>query len=528
MKEPTTSDWRAFCKHVHRVRTFEVSDTLFRTICERNPDGVIKHIYQNGSSTLATGALEAITRFICLHHFVEPKATGLFPRLTELQTYVKDDNWLPEYLPYICGTTLQTFSMIFGLDVLGAPKVIDGIYAPILRSLPAMRSRWTRLISLKLSNPGNPGPNPIDAHIEEIGQWLKSLTQLERLQIPAGCHSSLVQTLSEMPLLRTLELVGHGEPTPDNALSIPRSSLRSRFQSLEELSLTTFQPGTPMPFLQNLKGSNTVTKLSLFLAASPGHLPTAIHALATIEAVMHLPAIRFLEVDFDYSPFNVVVLPEVPPLDTPLYVKLFRLRHLRHLKLKGLFNILITDQDLRDSTNAWPELEDIQLTLFNPPFAMHQVPIISLVGVQALYNGCPKLKMIDLPVSDVVPIANDALDIPVTQPQDIKRTSSLENLVLTFYCIGEDFEYRSDEYMPMVIHLMFPQVTQLKTINYDEEDVYPPGSDDEWWQKQVQTRWGKYRDMELEDVKLLLTQKLQELSEDVSGDADVDTEIPNE
>lgn len=528
MKEPTATDWRAFCKHAHRVRTFEVSDTLYRTIFEKSPDGVIRHIYQNGSSTLATGALHAITNYICLHHFVEPKPTGFFPRLTELQTYVKDDNWLPEYLPYICGSTLQTFSMIFGVDGPGAPKVIDGLYAPFLRSLPAMRSRWSRLISLKLSNPAGPDLNPIDAHIEEIGQWLKSLTQLESLQLRAGCHTSLVETLSEMPLLRTLELVGHGGPTSDSALNIPRSSLRARFQSLKELSLTTFQPDTPIPFLQILKGSHTITKLNLFLAATLGHLPTAIHAPATIEAVMHLPAINFLEVDFDYSPLNVVVLPEVPPLDTPLFVKLFRLRHLRHLKLKGLFNILITDQDLRDSANSWPELEDIQLTLFNPPFAMHQVPIISLVGVQALYNGCPKLKVIDLPVSDVVPITNGALDIPVTKPQDIKRTSALENLILTFYCIGEDFEYRSDEYMPMVIRIMFPQVAQLKTINYDEEDVYPPGSDDEWWQKQVQTRWEKYRDMELEEVKALLTKKSEELSADVGGDANVDVDMVNE
>ena len=114
-------------------------------------------------------------------------ASGLFPKLTELQLYVSGYHWVPDYLPYLGGETLQSFTASFGVISPWFRKDTDVHFIPYSEILPAMRARWPHLITLKLLRPTSNEENSIDVHIEEISQWLGSLTRLEHWK-PAQCR----------------------------------------------------------------------------------------------------------------------------------------------------------------------------------------------------------------------------------------------------------------------------------------------------------------------------------------------------
>ena len=107
--------------------------------------------------------------------------------------------------------------------------------------------------------------------------------------------------------------------------------------------------------------------------------------------------------------------------------------------------------------------------------------------------------MIDLPVNDVVPIKDWELDLPPSVPRD--PTAAVEKMSLRYHPIHGDYEEDSEEYMPLVIRILFPQLKELKLTHYDEHDVWPPGADNQEWEKQVQTWWKVYQDVSLEAVK---------------------------
>ena len=107
--------------------------------------------------------------------------------------------------------------------------------------------------------------------------------------------------------------------------------------------------------------------------------------------------------------------------------------------------------------------------------------------------------MIDLPVNDVVPIKDWELDLPPSVPRD--PTAAEKKMSLRYHPIHGDYEEDSEEYMPLVIRILFPQLKELKLTHYDEHDVWPPGADNQEWEKQVQTWWKVYQDVSLEAVK---------------------------
>ncbi|KAI0091017.1 hypothetical protein BDY19DRAFT_673863 [Irpex rosettiformis] len=510
-RELTTTDWQAFCKHAHRVRKFVDStrSILVRLDTYRCPwDGHVNYSLPEGATRLTAGAWETITRFIRQHHAAE--SAGLFPNLTTLEAQSDSDTWFTAYLPYICGDTLRKLTLQFGMHVpVDAPRGEIDTFSCLL---PAMCASWPLLSSVKIITPLSSGscPSPVDKHAEEIGAWLKSLPQLRSLHADIACHPAFVKTLSELSNLRTLTLLCARQIALDLTLDFPTTSLDTLFPSLEVLNVTTHTPDSPVPFLRVLNGSSTLTKITLDFDCLTNQ-PSFIQAPFVLEAISHLPAVDFLDLSFgNYSRPNDPI-PEVPPLSTALFSKLFHLHNMRHLKLEGFFNILITDRDLRSAATLWPELEHIYLVLAScdlAPSMVNDSSALTLIGVQALYNGCPNLKAVDLPINESLLFANDCLDLPAARPRGAAH--AVEELSLRFRPIdGEMFRHGSAKYVPIVVRLLFPHLKQLKTCHSAIDEVWSPArSNSKSWGKRVQTSWEKYRDMELGKVRERLEWKL--------------------
>ncbi|KAI0091031.1 hypothetical protein BDY19DRAFT_933274 [Irpex rosettiformis] len=521
-REPTSTDWQLFCKHAHRIRQFVHTNDFVIQSNTYSPYGEIVNSFPVGTLRLTAGMWEAITRFILQHRTIESTpSTALFPNLTTLEAHGAMNIGFPAYLPYICGDTLKNLTLSFrGLSVpLGVNR---GLYNTFAELLPAMRARWPYISSASINKSegeelGQADPEPPNpAHLEGIDIWLRDLVRLEYVRVHTGCHAPLIRALCELPILHTIDLIGGGDTIPSPNLTYPSPSIDSHFPSLKELSMNTYRPHSPLLLLQALNGtsgSSTLSKITLTFGSRTSQ-PSFAQAPTAIEIISRLPAVDFLDLSFGENVWRDEPVPTVPPLSTQLFAKLFGLRHMRHLSLNGFFNILLSDQDMKDTATAWPELESIRLAFSTcefAPFTLNHLSLLTLIGVQKLYNGCPKLRKIDLPVNESLPITNDRLDLPAARPRDVSMAMIV--LSLQFYPINDEFEYGSEEYMPLTIRLMFPQVTLLQTLS-DRlgGTVYPAGSDGEAWVKEVQTEWFAYRNMELGDVRALLEQKWDELS----------------
>ncbi|KAI0091016.1 hypothetical protein BDY19DRAFT_673830 [Irpex rosettiformis] len=292
-KEPTSSDWQSFSKHAHRVRKFLDTDILFTHIYSYQPNGEVEHTIPVSVFQLATSAWQTITHFICQHHSTD--SAPLFPNLVALQARSITDVFFRSYLPYICGVTLQTFILEFGVPI--NPGLGGGFYSTFSELLPAMRTSWPHLSSVEINAPECSIQGQATKHVEEISVWIKNLAQLHFLHVHTGCHPSLIQNLSELPFLHTLDLKGEPGTTSDPTLNFAPSSLSSRFQSLKELKLITYLPDSPVPLLRALNGSNTLTKITLAFGCMRG-LPSFTETPQAIEAIYHLPAVNFLDLSF--------------------------------------------------------------------------------------------------------------------------------------------------------------------------------------------------------------------------------------
>ncbi|KAI0091030.1 hypothetical protein BDY19DRAFT_933272 [Irpex rosettiformis] len=512
-REPTSTDWQFFCKHAHRIHQFMVSGGFLIRSNTYSPYGEIVESSPVSMLRLALGVWRAITHFILQHH--QSTRTALFPNLTTLEAYGAMDIGFPAYLPYICGDTLENLALSFsGLDI--PLDVNRGLYNTFTELLPAVRARWPYISSLLINKSEGEeiylDSPPEPARLEEIDIWLKDLVRLEYVCVHDRRHAPLIRALCELPNLRTIDLIGGGDVVLGPNLAYPPSSLNSRFPSLKELRMTTYQPHSPILLLRALdgtSGSSMLSKITLTFGFRANQ-PPLIQAPTAIEIISRLPAVDFLDLYFVENVSSNDLPPGVSPLTTQLFAKLFCLRRMRHLNLKGFFSILLTDQDLRDAATAWPELQHLYLIFAfkHGPFdGLPRLSLLSLIGVQALYNGCPKLRMVDLPVNESLPITNDRLDLPTPRPREADM--AMIELSLRFYASDGVFEYGSEEYIPMVIRLMFPQLTTLRTWPHGPRVTL---DDEEIWVRQVQTGWGSFQNTELDDIRRLLEQKWGELS----------------
>ncbi|KAI0091028.1 hypothetical protein BDY19DRAFT_904529 [Irpex rosettiformis] len=454
--------------------------------------GVERRIPLQRSVRLTTSTWQAITHFILQRHTSE--SVGLFPNLTALQARAVAHGWFPEYLPFLCGDELKSLTLHFGVS---GPLGFYGGISTFSQLLPEIRRRWPYLTYLDIDAYKSSGPREPNNYLAELSAWIKNLPQLQSIHASVECIPSLMQTISELPDLRTLDLRGDSFTVLDPTLDPP---LLFRFPSLKELKVVTYLPGPPMPLLCALSGS-------------PGSSPSSfIEAPRVIETISGLATVTFLKLFFGSNVSTEDLIPDVPPFDTQLFAQLFRLRRLRHLTLGGFFHMEITDQDLLDAAAAWPELEHLSLALAycdeNQFMEQEQeIPLLSLVGIQALYNGCPNLRVVDLPVNEELPIgANKRLDLPAARPRD--PAMAVERLSLKFIPIDGEFEVGSEVYIPFAVRLMFPELKEFETSQRDTGDDY---EDNGVWECRVLTGWEKYRDMELEEVRALMEKKWDKL-----------------
>ena len=488
---------------MHRVRKF--SDTDLETHKRSSyPYEEITITSTTSSSRLTTSAIRTITHLIREYCVVD--ATSLFSKLATLHANGGEDGLLPAYLPYIGGDRLRKLSLNFGNVML--PEEAEGTHSTILELLPSMGRRWSHLSSIDIDIPEYLDPDETNTFAEGLTRWVKNLPHLQSLRAFVGCYPSLMQALSELPLLHAIDLTGQPYLALDPTLNF-LPSVGLRFRALQKLKLINYLPDSPVPLLRVLDGSQFLTKITLaFDRYNVRGPPTVAQAAVVFEAISHLPAVRSLDVCFRNDEPDAKHLSTAPPLNARLWTKLFRLKHLRHLKLTGFLQIHITDQMLGDAAHAWPELEDVQLllaTFRGAPLDFNHASLPSLIGVQALCDGCPRLTMADLPVNDVMPS-----HVPVTQlHSNTGTTSSKLTLSLRFRPVDRYFKNGNEACVAMFISLLFPQLKHLTTY----PDFFFDGNvdeDDYMWEMEVRKKWKRYRHTELEEVRMRLTQMLLE------------------
>ena len=154
-------------------------------------------------------------------------------------------NMFPAYLPYLSGDTLQTFLLVCRPDL--SVEVDEVPHYTFSELVPIVRERWPHLSSVEFRAPEAFRPDQADSHVKNLGLWLKSLSNLQTFRVSSLYDASLVQLLSELPLLRTLNLEGQLRYPPDwRTLELLTTSKSfNRFRSLREMTLTAYQDDPP-------------------------------------------------------------------------------------------------------------------------------------------------------------------------------------------------------------------------------------------------------------------------------------------
>ena len=418
--------------------------------------------------------------------------------------------WVSAYIPYLGIDTLQKLEVTCDSE-LWFESDNPELYIDLLEWLPTISARWPNLSSIRLEGPKCTFTGLADENADDLARrWFKNLCHLRSIQLTSGCHWSLIRVLSELPTLQAVVLDGPQLGTFVPQVDPPLTPLcpESRFPKLRDLTLRTFLPDSPVPFLRIVGGSQSLIKLSLTFRFPRYEKegPSTVHqAPMAFEVISQLPALEHLDVTFENYPLkgSKSRLEQALPLDTELFSTLFKLHHLRHLALGNFPRIQLRDRDLYNAVEAWPQLEHITISLVHIAYLPNWYNLryslrMSLAGIQVLYNGCPNLKTIELPLNDRPPVTGRALDLPAAHP----RGTDIEVLALNFHPSRVDYD--NDRYMWMVIRLMFPQVKQLKAICCDRDVVRLRGSDNI-----VQFLWEKHRDMNLEEVRKLLAKTVK-------------------
>ena len=149
---------------------------------------------------------------------------------------------------------------------------------------------------------------------------------------------------------------------------------------------------------------------------------------------------------------------------------------MRRLNLIGQLDVTVEDQDLHGASVAWPELRSIHLPMPSEVnTGVLSRPRVTLVGVQALYEGCPRLRDLFIGIDYTLPTIDRsdraALDIPLACSKS--RKVSVDNLFLSFLPPSPSSEpcYRDldpAQCLAIAIRLMLPMVNHQETVqSYD-------------------------------------------------------------
>ncbi|KAI0091041.1 hypothetical protein BDY19DRAFT_991627 [Irpex rosettiformis] len=89
-------------------------------------------------------------------------------------------------------------------------------------------------------------------------------------------------------------------------------------------------------------------------------------------------------------------------LSRELLSTLFSLWGMRVLKIHGMTDILLMDDDLQALAGVWPDLTEFTLG-YSGHLNLQVTPLMSLVGIRTLCNVCSKLRYVGLVVGGAFP-----------------------------------------------------------------------------------------------------------------------------
>ncbi|KAI0089150.1 hypothetical protein BDY19DRAFT_127242 [Irpex rosettiformis] len=469
-KEPRSEDWQLFLKHVHRVKEF--SDIMFFGC------NVLRDYVTDG---LTPGAAKLLVSFICEHGCLFPKLKTLFVRS------VLGERWLPRHLPYISRQTLQSVEFSSFNDDPPIDETTKDMYIAWPEIVPLLRSAWPHLCSIGLFSDFSihqyqlPGKQD-QIHIcdQVMSPWLGGLSHLQTFRACLALYPSLLNALSELPLLHTLQLDGSLANLEDGYcyLDSDAESLQlspSCFPSLKKLHINERAmpfDHPPVMLLQALAHSRTLTDLRIYVpitAQSAMKLTTLFETLSYISLLTDL----YVNVSMPYASSNNSGDRPKLALSGKLLSLLFPLHHLQKLYLEfdACFDVTVEDQDLCSAAVAWPNLRYLSF----PRDDFRTIPTqATLVGVQALYNGCPYLRRLYMTVNGNLPTIDldyngpsgsvRAVDLPT--PNDDARICLMDDLRLDFRFHLSDMNpwYRymdTAECLVLAVRLMFPLVNNF-------------------------------------------------------------------
>ncbi|KAI0085036.1 hypothetical protein BDY19DRAFT_967713 [Irpex rosettiformis] len=467
-RELQSADWQLFCKHARRVKVF--SDII-------GLDVIVGPYRRYDTYRLAPSALDLVGRFICQHG---ADGGSLFSRLNRLLLcdLSIESSLLPKYLPYLCRHT-GTFEINACNSESTADIMSDDMRMDWPTIMPLLSSAWPGLRLIKFLWSFKPPKHQIEQYIQAMSLWLRSLSQLKKFKTYLGLEPSMLTALSTLPLLHTLDLneseysLDGRHRTEFDSESLQLSS--ACFPSLKVLCIHA-NSDTPalvlsIPLLQGLGGSNTLTRVDITFPNIPSTLQSAARILTLFEAISRISPLETLQINLstseespDESEYKELVL------SGQLLSTLFPLRHMRDLTLGRDFRITIEDQDLFGAAAAWPNLEKLTFSFDSWKFRYHVlVPEVTLVGVQALYIGCPNLKQVNMSIDARLPTSEYAehpgeIFLDIRAPAEDSRNCSMELLNLVFVLSGGDRTYEDvhmTSFLGTAICFMFPRLDSL-------------------------------------------------------------------
>lgn len=380
-RTPTLSEWKMFRKHAHRVKYFD--ELHYR--CLTRDEG-----YQ--ITVLTPQNMDTISRHIC-EIATGPAKTPLFPNLHSYRAaWLSNSELIFNHVPFMGGKKLREFCIPYRMSVNDQFRHETGWtlcqnLVPVHRILSTLAVVCPNIQEVQYPTHRAGVLDEDDDHYRELCAFLMKLSKLRRLDSSSPFHAPTMNHLSSLPDLQHLSLNGTvGQiPTPD-ALTILRTPY---FASLRNLRLSMTDTNDAMAlFVERFQGSRTLRAMEFVQQTLTNNA-----ALVTLFiAVSRISCIEAIGWSFSCTEDS-----EGLHLTSRIFSLLYPLRALRELRLQGLQRVYLDDEDLKIIASAWPHLETISLRLaYHIPDIENLEPCISLGGVAALYQACPRLSFMQL------------------------------------------------------------------------------------------------------------------------------------
>ena len=417
-----------------------------------------------------------------IHHFISQQDC-LFPRLENLVVkHLFDRRWLPKYLPYMCHHTLHSITILPSTGRIGKPA----LYVHWTELMLAMRSVWPRLLSFEftaldasVSDPHEhqlleaSESNPLES-TEILAPYLEDFARLEKFTGSVALHPLLLYRLSKLCFLHTLD-ISDLEDHCHTTLDMGSHQLSTQcFPSLSKLRIRSDSSTNSSPslvsLLQVLGSSHTLVHvhLSIHRSALPSEsTQSAVTPRALLELMSQIPLLQRLYLSlFLPASTDAARTPGERAafvLSGQLLSILFSLRHMQDLTLYVVRDVALEDQDLRNVALAWPNLQKFSIWCRNwkSPATLNP-PRTTLVGIQALYHGCPDIQEIRMAVNDTLPTINNSgnrvLNLPISN--NSIRNHPMRTLKLRLILLRDNFLYKrsckADRILAMATYIMLP------------------------------------------------------------------------